>query len=95
VKADAIAVLAHALSPGHLGAEGFGIVMETVNESGKERWLLQSAGRVRQSKSDRADRWEHGLVSSSTTNEWNSRLPFRARSLAMIKNWHSNSPMPI
>lgn len=81
MKADAVAVLAHALSPGHFGTVGFGIVMETVDEGGKERRLLQSAGGVRQSESDRADRREHGLVSSSTTNAWNSRLPFRAHIL--------------
>lgn len=81
MKADAIAVLAHALSPGHLGAEGFGVVMETVDEGWKERRLLQGAGGVRQSKSDWANRREHGLVSSSTTNVWNSRLPFKARTL--------------
>lgn len=81
MKADTIAVLAHALSPRHLGAEGFRVVMETVDKGGKERRLLQSAGRVRQSESDRADRREHGLVSSSTTNEWISRLPFKACSL--------------
>lgn len=81
METDAIAVLAYALSPGHLGAEGFGVVMETLDEGGKERRLLQGAGGVRQSESDRADRREHGVVSSSTTNEWNSRLPFKARTL--------------
>lgn len=90
MKADAISVLAHALSPGHLGAKGFRIVMETVDEGGKEWRLLQSASGIRQSESDRADRREHGLVSSSTTNEWNSRLPFKGRTLlTMIKNRHS------
>ena len=77
MKADAIiAMLAHTLPPRHLGAEGLGIVVETVDEGGEERRLLQSAGGVRQSESDRADRREHGLVTSSATNEWNSRFPF-------------------
>jgi len=47
--------------------------MKTVHESGKERRLLQRASRIRQSESDRADRWEYSLLSSSTTNQWNSR----------------------
>lgn len=79
VKADAAAaMLAHALTPGYFGAKGLGVVMETVDEGRKKRRLLQSAGRIRQSESDRADCREHGLVSSSATNEWNLRLPVQS-----------------
>lgn len=99
VKAHAAAtVLAYALTSGHLGAKGLGVVMEAVDEGGKERRLLQSAGRIRQSESDRADRREDGLVPSSATNEWSSRLPVQSSSQFVanqVDNQHSGHQFKI
>lgn len=99
VKAHAAAtVLAYALTSGHLGAKGLGVVMEAVDEGGKEGRLLQSAGRIRQSESDRADRREDGLVPSSATNEWSSRLPVQSSSefvANQVENQHSGHQFKI
>lgn len=93
MKADAAtAMLAYALTPGYLGAKGLGVIMETVDEGRKERRLLQSAGRIRQGESDRADCREHGLVSSSATNEWNLRFPIQS-SIQFVGNQGGKSSL--
>lgn len=61
-------VLADALSPRHVGAEGFRVVVEAVDEGREQRWLLQRRGRICQSESNRAGGREHRFLSTSATN---------------------------
>ena len=62
-------VLADALSPRHIGAERFRVVVKAVDEGREQRRLLQRRGRVCQCESNRAGGREHRLLSSSATNQ--------------------------
>ena len=70
VEASAVgSVLADALSPRHIGAERFRVVVKAVDEGREQRRLLQRRGRVCQCESNRAGGREHRFLPTSATNQ--------------------------